>query len=447
MGILVSIVLCKNIPKIGGNVRYALLAAGAAALICGGVFNPIEWGKAWFNGIDRMAWVLSIVAFGGIYAETQVRIGTMETVLESLRAKLGHNPKGLIFVIMFVLMIAGSLLGESIASATLIGVLVMKNMEELEMSPEEICATLVMGCTLGSMCPPVTFGFTNASSIMGLTNIQGDQVLNNGYLALIPTFILCVIYVCFRFVRVKQIPENLIPKKTAGEILREGWTTLIPTIVLATIIILRSGFGIDVLKLLDPVFAPIANIKIISGFNYSISKAIYIALLTTFFFKSVRNDIVGVFAKGFKNSYPCFAVMFSASFLLGAFYMGGQIDRVVAFCTSLHPTVLIVAGGLTMVLFGMMSGSMTATQMTIFSFYGPALVAIGVTPVNAATAGALLAAAGQGMPPADTVTFVVAGLVSSVLGKDINLIKSMFYSSFMCFCYIIAAYIFLFLVK
>ena len=55
---LLVIILCKKIPKIGGNVNVGLFTAGALSLLLGGVFNPVEWFGAWINGVDQLAWVI-----------------------------------------------------------------------------------------------------------------------------------------------------------------------------------------------------------------------------------------------------------------------------------------------------------------------------------------------------------------------------------------------------
>ena len=75
---LLAIILCKKIPKIGGNVNAGLLIAGALSLILGGVFNPVDWFAAGIDGVDKLAWVICLSIFGSIYASTQVKLGTIE---------------------------------------------------------------------------------------------------------------------------------------------------------------------------------------------------------------------------------------------------------------------------------------------------------------------------------------------------------------------------------
>ena len=80
IGLLFTLIMVKKIPKIGGNVPVALIIAAVVTLICGKVYNPIEWGKAWINGLDRLSWVMALSFVGSFYGETQAVIGTLDTV-------------------------------------------------------------------------------------------------------------------------------------------------------------------------------------------------------------------------------------------------------------------------------------------------------------------------------------------------------------------------------
>lgn len=92
VGVMLAVILCKKIPKIGGNVQVALVLAGILSLVLGGVYQPTAWCGALIDGMDRLAWVICLSIFGSIYAETQVRLGTMETVMGALKAKFGKSP-------------------------------------------------------------------------------------------------------------------------------------------------------------------------------------------------------------------------------------------------------------------------------------------------------------------------------------------------------------------
>lgn len=150
--LLLSIVLIKKIPYIGGNIQVGLLVAAVSALLMGGVFNPVSWVTAWIDGMDRIAWVLALSIFGSIYAETQVRIGTMDTVLNIFRSSFGKNPKGLVFCIILSLVLAGSLLGDSVAATTVIGVLVIKILAEMEMTGSKLQQPLSWAVPWDQLC-------------------------------------------------------------------------------------------------------------------------------------------------------------------------------------------------------------------------------------------------------------------------------------------------------
>ena len=98
-----------------------------------------------------------------------------------------------------------------------------------------------------------------------------------------------------------------------------------------------------------------------------------------------------------------------------------------------------------MCLIGMLTGSQSTAQNVVFSFFGPALVNIGLNPTYVAVAGANIAAAGQGLPPADLTTFVVAGIVGGMLGVKVNPVKSMLYMVPMCLLFLAIGVVFLYI--
>lgn len=115
------------------------------------------------------------------------------------------------------------------------------------------------------------------------------------------------------------------------------------------------------------------------------------------------------------------------------------------FAQGLNENILKFGGASAMVLIGMLTGSQSTAQNVVFSFFGPALVNIGLQPTYVAVAGAHLAAAGQGLPPADLTTFVVAGIVGGMMGKKVNPVKSMLYMIPMCILLFTIGMIFLYL--
>ena len=121
VAVMMLIILWKKIPKIGGNIHAALIVAGILSLLMGGVYSVVEWVGAWVDGIDRIAWVIALSIVGSIYAETQVKLGTMETIMGALKAKFHNSPRALTVSIVLALVVSGSLLGDAIAASTIIG--------------------------------------------------------------------------------------------------------------------------------------------------------------------------------------------------------------------------------------------------------------------------------------------------------------------------------------
>lgn len=443
MALLLGIILIKKIPRIGGEIRIALIVSAVAALLMGGIYNPVDWMFAWIDGIDRLSWVMALAIFGSIYAESQVELGTMETVLNSLRARFGHSPRGLVVTIIIGLVIAGSLLGDAIASAAVIGVLVIKALHEMEMEPEQISATIVMGACLGSIMPPISQALFLSSSLMGLES--PDPVINTGYFTVGLGVVVCSWFVSKYFIKIDSLPAHLIPKKKASQIVKEGWKTLIPLTILVIIIVLRSGFKIELLDLLNPVFNPIKDIPIIKGINFAVVKAIIVVTVVSYFFAPVRKNGMEVIKRGLKNVKVSVGIQVCAGFMIGAFYAAGQIAAVQNFAKGLSEHLLKLGGAVSLSLIGMLTGSQTTAQTSIFTFFGPALETAGVEPVKAALAGAHLAMSGQGLPPADLTTFVVAGIVGGIIGKKVDPVRSMFYSMIMCIYFLIVGIFFMYI--
>ncbi|MCL1805972.1 MAG: hypothetical protein FWG28_08270, partial [Clostridiales bacterium] len=145
LAVLLVFILNPRIPVVGGHIQAGFIITGLIALLMGGVYRPADWLLAWLDGVSRIAWVIGLSVLGSIYAETQVEMGTMDTVIKTLRSIFGFSPKGLIIAVVIAITIAGALLGDAIAASTVIGVLVIRSLAELELSGEQISATIVMG--------------------------------------------------------------------------------------------------------------------------------------------------------------------------------------------------------------------------------------------------------------------------------------------------------------
>ena len=64
VGLLFILIMVKKIPYVGGKVPYALIIAAVVTLICGHIYNPIDWAKAWISGLDRLSWVMALALVG-----------------------------------------------------------------------------------------------------------------------------------------------------------------------------------------------------------------------------------------------------------------------------------------------------------------------------------------------------------------------------------------------
>jgi TRAP-type C4-dicarboxylate transport system permease large subunit len=430
--LLLVIILGKKIPRIGGNVHVALLAAGASALLLGGIYNPIDWVMAWVDGLDRLSWVILIAIFGMIYAETQDTMGTMTVVLDSCRSGFGKSPKGLYIASMLAMIIFGALLGEGLSVATVVGVLCVAPLSDIGLRGEQISATLVLGALLGSLCPPMSNGIVLSAS---LCNASYDTVLKWSFITVPLCIAVITVFYAYRYVKIKELPSHLIPEKSAGQILKEGWKTLIPMAILLLIMILRFGpwsstVNLDFVSYLwRPLINAVKGIPFISGMSNLIVLSIITVTIVAFFFKPVRerglSDIVKV---GFKKFLPCGSVQACCALMLGGFYAAGVIEKISAWAQTLNTTVLKLGGSLAMGLMGMVTGSQSTTQNTILSFFGPALNATGMQPEKVALAGSHIAMAAQAFPPSDLCTIVVIGLVAGVINKKVDYVKSMFQS-------------------
>lgn len=428
IAVMIAIIVIKKIPFIGGKVHYALLIAGATALLMAGIYNPMDWVKAYIDGLNRLSWVILIALIGSIYAETQNAMGTMDVVLSASRAAFGHSPKGLYVASMVTLILFGSLLGEGLSAACVVGVLLIGPMIDLGLEPEQVSASLVLGALLGSLCPPMTNGIVLASSLCGA---DYNTVLLWSFLTVpFACVVICAFY-AYRWIKIKSLPEHLIPKEKVGVIIKEGLTKLIPMMVLVMILILAYGpwnktVNTNVITYIwGWLQKMVKGIPFISGLSNMIVLSLLTVTILAFCFKSVRAYGVGKTLKeGFKKYLPCGAVHACCALMLGGFYAAGLIQVIADWAVTLNVNVLKLGGSGAMGLMGMITGSQSTTQNVVLSFFGPSLVATGMTPESVALAGSHIAMAAQAFPPTDLCTIVVAPLVAGVIGRDCDYAKS-----------------------
>ena len=448
--VLIVLIMVKNIPFVGGKVTYALIIAGLLALLMGGVFNPLQWVLAWIDGIDKLAWIMALNIFGSIYAASQTEMKTLDLVLNVARVSLGRSPKGLIVAIILVLGLAGSLLGDSVASATVVGILVIGILSDMQISAAGIGCIIMMGASLGSIMPPITQAVFLASS---LAQVDTTPVANISYITVGIGFVICTIYAVFAFVKIKALPEHLIPSKTAGQIMHGNWHLMLPLAVLILLVILQTAAGINLVQMATgPLMGWLSNITILKGLSNNIVTFLITATLVSLFFKPVRKNLPKVVKNGVVGALPAVKVELGAALLLGAFYAAGQIEAVQAFAASMEAGALKVSGGLGILLISALTGSQSTGQNTIFSFLAPALASVGVDPVHAAVASAHIASGGQAFPPVSAPALAISAVVESILvqklGKDagkVDPIRVMVLTLPMSIYFVIVGFLFLFI--
>lgn len=433
IAVLLLVTLVKKIPFIGGKIQYGLILCGALMLLLSGIYNPLDWLRAFYDGFDRFTWILILLPVASIYAQTQVHIGSMSAIIRILKALLGNSQRGLIAVTMIALLFAGSLLGSSGSAAAIVGVLVVGALAESGMQVEKIAACVVMGAALGSICPPVSTALYQAATIM---DVDPNPVLRTGYVTILLAAAFAILYAILCFgTKTASLPAQPQEREKLGAILQEVWPSLIPVLLLIIIVVLNNGFGIDLITMaIGPVLAAVSKVPILKAFSRVLVDTIVLVTALSFFSKKVRAHSKEIFHEGIKNVKDILIVLLCAAFMMGCLYAGEQLTTISEFASSVSNTTLILGGAACLMLVGMLTGSDSVSLNTIFAFWGPALVAKGMEPIHVAAAGAHLAASGQGLPPADMTTFVVVGLLGGLLGKKIDPLKTMLYSAPMCVC-------------
>lgn len=419
--ILLPIPMIKNI-----HIRLGLFLTAIIAMAMGGLSFG-EGVQAAIFGVDKLSWVIGLSIFGSIYAQSQVKMGAIDTVLDSFRASIGKTPKGLIASIIITLVIAGSLLGDSVAASTVIGILVIKALDDIGLSPEQTGCVILMGASLGALMPPISQGIFLASS---LAAANADAVMQIGYFTTAIIVVICILW-GWSFLKVKELPAELIPDRSVGKIFADDWKKLVPLFVLITIVILRSGFHVELLQVLDPIVTPFKKIPILRaivsfGGVSRVLQAIIVSTLVAFGAKAVRDNTKDVLKEGLRAVSKTVQIQVCAGIMIGAFYKAGLVDTVLVFTKTLSAEMLKLGGGAMMMLVGMLTGSQSTSQNTIFTFLAPILSDnLGVSTTNTALGGAHLAIAGQAMPPAGLCTFVIVGIIGAVLGKAADPVKVM----------------------
>src|SRR5699024_2743061 len=421
--LLFIIALVKKIPVIGGNIKAALLVAAVSSAVISGL-GPIETFMAFIDGVDRLSWVIMLSIFGSLYAESQVKLGAMDTTLNSLRSVFGNSPKGLIAAIFITLIIAGSFLGDAFAVSMVIVFIVINSLNEKKVKPEQIGMIILVGASIGSIIPPITQGVYLSASLIGtdpspVTKIAYITVTIAGVIAILESF---------RFVKGRKMPEHLITTQSIFRILKEKWITLIPLAVLVSIVIANTLFEYNIFTewaIFAVIVNPLMEIPVLQGVTFQVVLAIIFAIIVSFLFPIVRKETKGIFKGGLLKVSQTVQIQLCAGVMVGVFYASGLIDKVAVMTEGLAASMVKVGGAISIVVVGMLTGSQTTAQSVNVTFLGPILENMNVDPSLIALGASHIAAAGQNMPPVGLTAFVVCGLIGGILNREVDPIKVM----------------------
>lgn len=451
---LILVSMLKRLPLIGGNLTVAFAGAGLLSLWLGGAHDPSAWFAPWLKSMDSIAFIFFIIIFGAIFSALQIESGAMGVVLNILRALWGKTPQGLVLATLVALYFGGSLMGTVAAVGAVIGILIVPAMDEMKINEDLICAIVVTGASMGGMMPPVSNAIILACGLVGIDEHEA-LLISYGTVGIglaVIAFFFCKVYIGNKY----SLPEHLIPKETAWEIFSKNWTKLIPIFVLILIVMLNS---IPSLKFNLPkyllsmipygkatLFAAIAKVpfagKIVHNIVMAMLAAIVVNILLDF---SLVKRVGAKLKMQMKAIIEPEAVLIATAFFLGAFKIGGQNAAIAAWAKSLDSSLLIFGGAAALLVAGMLTGGQSTAQGMLVPILAPAWTAIGISKLHIALASAHLSMAGQGFPPCDMNTFIIAGLIGAIIGRPVNPLRSMMYSAPYCIYLFIVGIIFLML--
>lgn len=451
---LILVSMLKRLPLIGGNLTVAFAGAGLLSLWLGGAHDPSAWFAPWLKSMDSIAFIFFIIIFGAIFSALQIESGAMGVVLNILRALWGKTPQGLVLATLVALYFGGSLMGTVAAVGAVIGILIVPAMDEMKINEDLICAIVVTGASMGGMMPPVSNAIILACGLVGIDEHEA-LLISYGTVGIglaVIAFFFCKVYIGNKY----SLPEHLIPKETAWEIFSKNWTKLIPIFVLILIVMLNS---IPSLKFNLPkyllsmipygkatLFAAIAKVpfagKIVHNIVMAMIAAIVVNILLDF---SLVKRVGAKLKMQMKAIIEPEAVLIATAFFLGAFKIGGQNAAIAAWAKSLDSSLLIFGGAAALLVAGMLTGGQSTAQGMLVPILAPAWTAIGISKLHIALASAHLSMAGQGFPPCDMNTFIIAGLIGAIIGRPVNPLRSMMYSAPYCIYLFIVGIIFLML--
>lgn len=451
---LILVSTLKKIPLVGGNLTVAFTGAGLLSLWLGGAHEPAAWIAPWLKSMDSIAFIFFIIIFGAIFSALQIQSGAMGVVLNILRALWGKTPQGLVLATLVALYFGGSLMGTVAAVGAVIGILIVPAMDEMKIEPDLICAIVVTGASMGGMMPPVSNAIILACGLIGIDEHEALMIsyLTVGIGLAVIAFFFCKVYIGNKY----SLPEHLIPKETAWEIFSKNWVKLLPIFVLIVIVMLNSipalKFNLPkyVLSLIPlgktTLFAAVAKVPFVGKIVHNIVMAMLAAIVVNLIIDiKVLKTVGEKLRMQLKAVIEPEVILIATAFFLGAFQLGGQNAAIAAWAKGLNSSLLIVGGAAALLLAGMLTGGQSTAQGMLVPILAPAWTAIGITPLHIALASAHLAMAGQGFPPCDLNTFIIAGLVGAIIGRPVNPLRSMLYSAPYCIYLFIVGIIFLML--
>ena len=421
--LVLFVLVLVPLPFVKKDVTVAFLVTAVVSILMGGTgFKAFLDGAV--KGIDGISWVLFLIIFASIYTQSQFVLGSVETVLNLFRSIFGQSTKGLITAILLTLVLAGSIIGSATASAAVVGILVIAVLNEAQVKPDKIGAILLMGSILGSIMPPITQAVFLASSLL---KVNMDPVVNKTYFTA-ALGVIIALATCRRYAEIDKLPQELIPDKKPGRILAEDWTPLIPVMVFAILVFLRA-VNIDLLKPTDFIWNVTKKIPILRAFTNRFVQSMIVATLIGMCYPKVFKSIGTWLPKGVKTVWKPSLSLISAGIMIGAFQASGMVDKIIAFAKTLSPAAIKLGSGGSLLLMGMLTGSQSTSQSSLVPLVGPILVnAGGVDPSDAALGLAHLAMAGQSFPPVCLLSIMLAGLISSEVGKESDAVKIMLLS-------------------
>lgn len=449
---LIVISTCKRLPLIGGNLTIAFAGAGLISLWLGGAHDPSAWLAPWLKSMDSIAFIFFIVLFGAVFSALQIQSGAMGVVLNILRALWGKTPQGLVLATLVALYFGGSLMGTVAAVGAVIGILIVPAMDEMRINQDLICAIVVTGASMGGMMPPVSNAIILACGLVGVDEHEALLIsyATVGIGLVVIAFFFCKIYIGDKY----SLPEHLIPKENAWVIFSKNWVKLIPIFVLITIVMLNSipNLKFNLPKYLlsmipygkATLFVAVAKVPFAGKIVHNIVMAMIFAIIANIVLDIGTFKTVGAKLKmQLKAVIEPEVILIATAFFLGAFQLGGQNAAIAAWAKGLNSSLLIIGGAIALLVAGMLTGGQSTAQGMLVPILAPAWSAIGISKLNIALASAHLSMAGQGFPPCDMNTFIIAGLIGAILGRPVNPLRSMMYSTPYCIYLFIIGTIFL----